>query len=100
MTARSKNAELPEDPPTGSPKDPALRLVSAPSALLHPEAAEALTLAARPLEVVAEVLSDGTLQSVERDHRGFDQRHFSTGTLAGDGWTLWWQRRSWSLETA
>jgi hypothetical protein len=100
MASRSRNVEMSENLASESPKDPALRLVSARSALLHPQAAQALTLAARPLDVVAEVLSDGTLRSVERDHRGSDQRQFSTGTLAGDGWTLWWQRRSWAKETA
>ena len=99
MITRPRNVNLPAEPASKSP-EPVLRLNPAPSALLHPQAAQALTLAARPLDVVAEVLSDGTLRSVEPDHRSSDQRQFSTGTLAGEGWTLWWQRRSWARETA
>jgi hypothetical protein len=44
-------------------------------------------------EVVAEVLSDGTIRVLgvpQEDHEGF-----SVGHLTGPGWTIWWDRRRW-----
>jgi hypothetical protein len=46
-------------------------------------------------EVVAEILSDGTMRT-RGDHRielDEDSPGWSTGHLAGRGWVLWWQRR-------
>jgi hypothetical protein len=77
---------------------PDLEPIPGPSVLLHPRVADALTLAARPIEVVAEVLSDGTVRPVGTGERARDGKPFSSGTVAGDGWTLWWQRRSWAQE--
>ena len=67
------------------------------SPLLHPNAGAALALAATPLEdgprPVALVLEDGTIRSL---HAPSGTRRFATGTLAGPGWTLWWERRVWA----
>jgi hypothetical protein len=44
-------------------------------------------------EVVAEVLSDGTIRVLgvpEEVREGF-----SVGHLTGPGWTIWWDRRRW-----
>lgn len=45
-------------------------------------------------DVVAEVLSDGTIRLVGSGEAD-DDRLFSVGQLSGDGWTLWWDRRRW-----
>jgi len=67
------------------------------SPLLHPNAGTALALAATPLEdgprPVAVVLEDGTVQSLDAPKA---HRRFASGTLAGPGWTLWWERRAWA----
>src|SRR5436309_2238631 len=67
------------------------------SPLLHPNAGAALALAATPLEdgprPVAVVLEDGTVQSLDTPKA---HRRFAAGTLAGPGWTLWWERRAWA----
>ena len=44
--------------------------------------------------VVAEVLSDGTIR-VAGGSEDQGNRSFSAGHLAGDGWTIWWNRRYW-----
>ena len=48
----------------------------------------------RRAEVVAEVLSDGTVRPAGRQ-AGEEWARFATGTVSGDGWTLWWERRYW-----
>jgi hypothetical protein len=70
------------------------------SPLLHPRAAEALTLASRPLgeepvesvRVVAFVLDDGTVRTLDREPAS--PQAWSSGHLSGSDWTLWWERRS------
>lgn len=47
--------------------------------------------------VVAEILSDGTIrprsEGVHWD--AAESRHgWASGTVSGDGWTIWWERRS------
>lgn len=51
---------------------------------------------AKALEVVAEVLSDGTVRM--RNPRGPASRgdRFASGQVSGEGWTIWWDRRRWS----
>ncbi len=46
--------------------------------------------------IVAVVLSDGTVREVGAewsDHRP-EHDDWASGSVAGDGWTLWWERRS------
>jgi hypothetical protein len=45
-------------------------------------------------EVVAQILSDGTVQVLGHDESGGD-RAFAVGHVAGEGWTIWWDRRYW-----
>lgn len=47
-------------------------------------------------KVVAVVLSDGTVREVgaEWSEQRPPRRDWTSGSLAGDGWTLWWERRS------
>ncbi|MGH2661864.1 MAG: hypothetical protein ACRDH8_03450 [Actinomycetota bacterium] len=47
-------------------------------------------------QVVAVVLSDGTVREVgaEWSEQRPARRDWASGSLAGDGWTLWWERRS------
>jgi hypothetical protein len=47
-------------------------------------------------EVVAEILSDGTVRMRAPDDVGAHDHGFATGHVAGDGWTIWWDRRYWS----
>jgi hypothetical protein len=48
-------------------------------------------------EIVAIVLGDGTIRPVGEEMFGeLISKHFTSGKLAGDGWTLWWERRAWS----
>ncbi|MGH2724787.1 MAG: hypothetical protein ACRDI0_11095 [Actinomycetota bacterium] len=49
-------------------------------------------------EVVAVVLSDGTVRTLGREPTPLDERPFATGQVSGDGWILWWQRRSFDEE--
>ncbi len=43
-------------------------------------------------QVVAVILSDGTIRELgERPEE--DPRPYATGTVSGDGWHLWWERR-------
>jgi hypothetical protein len=46
--------------------------------------------------VVAEILSDGTIRQVAEPQSDGGDRGFATGHVAGDGWTVWWDRRYWS----
>jgi hypothetical protein len=45
--------------------------------------------------VVAEILSDGTVQVLDRAADGRPQGTWGSGHLTGSGWTIWWQRRRW-----
>lgn len=45
--------------------------------------------------VVAEVLSDGSVRMVGAAAAASTER-YATGQIAGNGWTIWWDRRSWS----
>jgi hypothetical protein len=45
--------------------------------------------------VVAEILSDGTVRMVGAAGAAATER-YATGQVAGDGWTIWWDRRSWT----
>jgi hypothetical protein len=47
--------------------------------------------------VVAEVLSDGTVrQHGSEAWETGSSSGWRQGSLSGDGWTLWWERRPWS----
>jgi hypothetical protein len=45
--------------------------------------------------VVAEILSDGTVRMVGGAAAASPER-YATGQVAGEGWTIWWDRRSWA----
>ena len=45
-------------------------------------------------EVVAEILSDGTVR-VGHGEPESREDGFAVGQMAGDGWTMWWERRDW-----
>jgi hypothetical protein len=50
----------------------------------------------RSPEVVAEILSDGTIRPMDRRNRTTmdeDAHGWSSGSLSGRGWFLWWERR-------
>jgi hypothetical protein len=47
-------------------------------------------------QVVAEILSDGTVRLVDGPHGQTGGRGYATGQVTGDGWTVWWDRRYWS----
>ena len=78
----------PKETPRQDPND---------SPFLHPNASAALAIAATPLEEgprpVAVVLEDGTVRSLDSATR---PRRFASGTVAGPGWILWWERRAWT----
>jgi hypothetical protein len=61
---------------------------------LHRTRRRRIGVAPKQDEVVAVVLSDGTV----RDLRGGKNRkrngEFLNGTISGPDWTLWWERRS------
>lgn len=62
-----------------------LRLVPRPEPAEHPRA-----------DVVAVILADGSVREV--NGRPPEQREptsaWASGSLAGEGWILWWERRS------
>jgi hypothetical protein len=66
--------------------------------LLHPRAAEALVLAASPKvdrRIVAVVLADGSMRELEPSERpSRSRKRWSTGSLSGRDWVMWWQRRT------
>ncbi len=76
------------------------RKIHEPSALLSERAADALALAATPFPsdvepaVVAEILADGTVRPAGTAALP-SGKPWTSGTLSGRGWTLWWQRRAW-----
>ena len=43
--------------------------------------------------VVAEVLEDGTIRPVGMARVRGNGDRYSVGTVNGDGWVLWWERR-------
>ncbi|MGH2684722.1 MAG: hypothetical protein ACRDJP_04560 [Actinomycetota bacterium] len=47
-----------------------------------------------PRYVVGEVLSDGTVRPKGTLGPVESEREWSQGQVSGDGWVLWWQRRS------
>ena len=49
-----------------------------------------------PSRVVAVVLSDGSVRELGAGwgEPGPDERSWSSGSVAGAGWVLWWERRS------
>jgi hypothetical protein len=48
----------------------------------------------RPGQVVAVVLSDGSVRPLDGPPSAGDGRVFATGQVSGPGWILWWQRRA------
>ena len=46
--------------------------------------------------VVAEVLSDGTVQVLDRAGEARGAGPWGSGVIAGKGWTMWWERRRWA----
>jgi ketosteroid isomerase-like protein len=68
------------------------------SPFLHRRAADALLLAARPLEdgsrPVAVVLADGTVRALASDPQADGSRR--TGRICGPDWIFWWHRRDWA----
>ena len=52
--------------------------------------------------VVAEILSDGSIREVS-GAKAWDTKSptpWDQGTVAGDGWTMWWERRPWLERSA
>ena len=48
-----------------------------------------------PKEVVAVVLADGSVRDLRESSADTrDRERFASGRVAGAGWTLWWERRS------
>jgi hypothetical protein len=47
-------------------------------------------------QVVAEVLSDGSVRLVAGSQDAEGDQGYATGQVAGDGWTVWLDRRYWS----
>ena len=48
----------------------------------------------RPIDV-AEILSDGTVQVLDRAAVDEAVTRWGSGVISGAGWTLWWERRRW-----
>jgi hypothetical protein len=46
-------------------------------------------------EIVAVVLSDGSVRDLTKGETDRPEDDFETGQVEGRGWTLWWERRSW-----
>jgi hypothetical protein len=46
--------------------------------------------------VVAEILSDGTVQVLDRACEDQEVTHWGSGVIGGRGWTVWWERRRWN----
>ena len=68
------------------PQRPDLRAVSAPKANGGPESGE----------VVAEILSDGSVRPVANQNGPASPQGWSEGAISGRSWILWWTRRSFS----
>jgi hypothetical protein len=50
----------------------------------------------REREVVAEILSDGTVRPVATTNGQGSSKPWSEGSISGRSWILWWNRRSFS----
>ncbi len=50
----------------------------------------------RQNEVVAEILSDGTVRPVASPNGHGASKPWSEGSISGRSWILWWNRRSFS----
>ncbi|MGH2686499.1 MAG: hypothetical protein ACRDJP_13630 [Actinomycetota bacterium] len=49
----------------------------------------------RGQEIVAVVLSDGSIRDLREGGEDEPAEPYATGQLHGEGWTMWWDRRSW-----
>ena len=47
-----------------------------------------------PKEIVAVVLADGSVRTLRSQSRELSTGLTSSGTVSGDDWILWWERRS------
>ncbi|MFN2545279.1 MAG: hypothetical protein ABR600_12030 [Actinomycetota bacterium] len=70
------------------------------SPLLHPDATQALLMAAAGPgapgpQPVAVVLADGTVRALREDPGS--ERPRARGSMSGRDWILWWERRSWAV---
>ncbi|MDP8956801.1 MAG: hypothetical protein M3N24_07575 [Actinomycetota bacterium] len=52
--------------------------------------------ASRATDVVAEILSDGTVRPVVNPNGESAPKGWSEGSISGRSWILWWTRRSFS----
>ncbi len=66
-----------------------------PRPALRAVPAEASTSSAET-EVVAEILSDGTVRPVVNPNGDAPATAWSEGSISGRSWILWWTRRSFS----
>ena len=46
-------------------------------------------------EIVAVVLSDGSIRDLRQGREDEAADPYTTGQLNGEGWTMWWDRRAW-----
>ena len=46
-------------------------------------------------EIVAVILSDGTVRDLRDGETERLEDRFDAGQVNGAGWTLWWERRNW-----
>ena len=53
-------------------------------------------IAGGEIEVVAEILSDGTVRPVVNPNGDAPATAWSEGSISGRSWILWWTRRSFS----
>jgi hypothetical protein len=72
--------------PQETTERPALRVIDGGEARSAPD----------PRQVVAEVLSDGSVRLVAGPQDDDGDHGYATGQVTGDGWTVWWDRRYWS----
>ena len=47
-------------------------------------------------DVVAEILSDGSIRHVDGGQEEPNTSSWAEGEVSGPTWTLWWARRSWA----
>ncbi|HEX8098909.1 MAG TPA: hypothetical protein VF660_01755, partial [Actinomycetota bacterium] len=45
-------------------------------------------------DVVAEILSDGSVRPVANDNSQTSNKSWTEGSISGRSWILWWTRRS------
>ena len=79
-----------EAAPAPSPRD---RIE--PDQALEPVPVAADSDEERP-HVVAEILSDGTVQVLDRASEARATSPWESGVISGRGWTVWWERRRWA----